>query len=241
MISPTSTLLLGNVLDWRNGLAGLCGSRPNLPAAAVRRSETAREEPTADAAELDDAAWAARVRDGDEDAARALVQRLYPTIIKSIRCHLPRRTSEEDLAQAVFAKIFKSFDQFSGLVPLEHWVSRIAINTCINQLKREAVRPEFPMGDLSEEEQGVVQHLASTDGELPGDRSNAARELLEKLLVRLRPDERLVITLLHLEERSSEQISQLTGWSVSLVKVKAFRARRKMRKLWNTLFNGERP
>src|SRR5438046_5651654 len=79
--------------------------------------------------EIGDEAWIAKVRAGDEDAARALIQRLYPTVIKLIRCRLPRRTSEEDLAQTVFAKIFCKLDQFSGRVPLEHWVSRIVVNT----------------------------------------------------------------------------------------------------------------
>jgi len=198
-------------------------------------AETIRPE-----SELDDAAWVARVQQGDEDAARALVQRLYPTVIKSVRCHLPRRTGEEDLAQAVFAKIFKKLGQFSGLVPLEHWVSRIAINTCLNQLKHESVRPELRMGDLSEEEEAVVQHLISTNEAVPGEQSNAARELLEKLLARLKPDDRLVVKLLHLEERSTEEVSRMTGWSVSSVKVKAFRARHKMRHLWRTLLDGER-
>lgn len=190
--------------------------------------------------EQTDAEWIARVRAGDEEAARALVQRLYPTIIKSIRCRLPRRTSEEDLVQAVFAKIFKKLGQFSGNVPLEHWVSRIAINTCLDQISHEIIRPELRIGDLSENEQAVLEHLSSTTEDLPGDRASAARELLDRLLTRLRPDERLVVTLLHIEEQSTEQISRLTGWSVSHVKVKAFRTRNKMRQIWKTLLNSER-
>jgi RNA polymerase sigma-70 factor (ECF subfamily) len=180
------------------------------------------------------------VQAGDEEAARSLAERLYTTIIKSVRSHLPRRTSEEDLVQAVYVKVFSKLSQFSGLVPLEHWVSRIAINTCINQLKHETVRPELRMGDLNEEEEAVVQHLATTHEDLPGERCHAARELLDKLMARLKPEERLVIRMVHLEERSTEEVSRLTGWSISLVKVKAFRARQKMRKLWKTLLNGER-
>src|SRR4051794_1614420 len=76
-------------------------------------SDTALAEPKApQAAEVGDAAWIARIRCGDEEAARALVQRLYPMIIKLIRCHLPRRSTEEDLAQTVFAKVFAKLDQF---------------------------------------------------------------------------------------------------------------------------------
>ena len=141
--------------------------------------------------------------------------------------------------QAIFIKVFKKLDQFSGLVPLEHWVSRIAVNTCINQLKHEAIRPELRMGDLSEEQEAVVQHLVSTNEDLPDNQSSCARELVEKMLIRLKPADRLVITLLHLEERSTEEVSRLTGWSISLVKVKAFRARRKMHQIWKTFLSHE--
>ena len=94
------------------------------------------------------------------------------------------------------------------------------------------------MSDLSEEQETVVQQLASTHDPLPDDQSAMAREMVETLLARLKPAERLIITLLHLEERSVKEVSQLTGWSVSLVKVRAFRARNRMRTLWREMFQG---
>jgi RNA polymerase sigma-70 factor (ECF subfamily) len=184
----------------------------------------------------DDADWISRIQQGDEEAARDLFRRLYPTVISIVRGHRPKRTLEEDLTQAVFAKIFAKLGQFSGLVPLEHWVSRIAVNTCINQLKHEKVRPELRMSDLSEEQEAVVQQLAVSEGDLPDCQSTGAKELVAELLSRLRPEERLVLTLLHLEERSAEEISRRTGWSISCVKVRAFRARAKMRTLWDSLY-----
>jgi RNA polymerase sigma-70 factor, ECF subfamily len=116
-------------------------------------------------------------------------------------------------------------------VPLEHWVSRIAINTCINQIQAERVRPEIRRADLSEEEAAVVDNLAVNAEELRPDRRLAARDLVERLLVALKPAERLVIDLLYLQERSVAEIQALTGWGASLVKVRAFRARQKMRRL----------
>ncbi len=190
---------------------------------------------------LDDLAWVDRVLAGDEDAARVLVDRLYPTVIKCVRYRLPRRTSEEDLTQAIYSRIFAHLKQYSGTVPLEHWVSRIAVNTSLNFLKHERVRPELRMSDLREEEEAVVRQMLHTTDEAPGGHAVAARELLDRLLARLRPDERLVITLLHLEERTTKEIAELTGWSIALVKVKAFRTRQKLRKLWLSLSHGERP
>ncbi len=182
----------------------------------------------------------ARARQGDEDACRALAERLYPLILKLVRSKLPRRLSEEDLVQEVFLRVFSKLDQFAGLVPLEHWVSRITVNTCINALKHESVRPELRLADLSEEEEAVVQRLALAGEDLPGEKRGAAQELVATMLARLKPDDRWVITLLHIDERSTKEISRTTGWSVSQVKVRAFRARHKMRALWKTWLKGQR-
>jgi RNA polymerase sigma factor (sigma-70 family) len=167
----------------------------------------------------------------DDDAARALVRRLYPLVAKMVRSHRPRRTPEEDLCQMIFIRVFQKLSQFSGKVPLEHWVSRIAINTCLNQIAAEKVRPEVRHADLSEEEQAVVENLATTPEELAPDRRAASRQLVEHLLQTLKPVERLVVDLMYLQGRSVEEIRQITGWSGALVKVRAFRARQKMKQL----------
>lgn len=179
--------------------------------------------------EFDAAALVAAARQDDETAARELVRRLYPLVAKLVRSHRPRRTAEEDLCQMIFIKVFQKLDQFSGKVPLEHWVSRIAVNTCLNQIQSEKVRPELRHADLSDEEVAVVHNLAATTDELGPDRSFAARDLVERLLTVLKPAERLVIDLLYLQQRSVAEISGLTGWGASLVKVRAFRARKKMK------------
>ena len=180
--------------------------------------------------ERDAAALVAAARQHDDTAARELVRRLYPLVAKLVRSHRPRRTAEEDLCQMIFIKIFQKLSQFSGKVPLEHWISRVAINTCINQIQAEKVRPEFRHADLSDEEVAVVQNLAATNEELGPDRSFAARDLVERLLTGLKPVERLVIDLLYLQQRSIAEVQALTGWGASLVKVRAFRARQKMKK-----------
>ena len=131
----------------------------------------------------------------------------------------------------IFIKILQKLPQFSGTVPLEHWVSRIAINTCINQIQAEKARPELREADLSEEQAAIVHNLATTRDELGPDRSFASRELVEHLMKALKPAERLVIDLLYLQQRSVEEIRRLTGWSGALVKVRAFRARARMKQL----------
>ena len=165
----------------------------------------------------------------DDEAARGLVRRLHPLVAKLVRAHRPRRTAEEDLCQMIFIKVFQKLSQFSGKVPLEHWVSRIAVNTCLNQIEAEKARPELRYADLSEEEQAVVENLAISARELAPDERLASRQLVEHLLGLLKPVERLAIDLLYLQGRSVEEIRKITGWSVALIKVRAFRARQKMK------------
>ena len=166
----------------------------------------------------------------DEEAARELVRRLYPLVAKLVRAHRPTRSAEEDLCQMIFIKIMQNLAQFSGKVPLEHWVSRIAINTCINQIQAEKARPELREADLSVEQAAVIRNLAATTDELGPDQTFASRQLVEHLMNALKPAERLVIDLLYLQQRSVSEIQQVTGWSGALVKVRAFRARQKMKK-----------
>jgi RNA polymerase sigma-70 factor (ECF subfamily) len=176
-----------------------------------------------------------RVRDGDQAAARDLVGHLYPLVIRIVRAHLPRRVAEEDLAQEVFLKMFTRLSQYQGSVPFPHWVSRIAVTTCIDQLRAQKRRPEFRWADLSEGEADVLENVTSDASEVAPDRALAARDLVHRMLEMLGPADRLVIQLLDLEQKSIAEVSAATGWNTSVVKVRAFRARRKLQKLFASL------
>lgn len=181
-----------------------------------------------------------RVRARDQAAARDLVEHLYPLVIRIVRSHLPRRVAEEDLAQDVFLKMFTRLAQYQGNVPFTHWVSRIAVTTCIDQLRAQKRRPEFRWADLSENEAEVLDNvLSDTTAETPSD-SMAARELVGRLLDQLAPADRTVIQMLDLEQKSVAEISALTGWGQSMIKVRAFRARRKLQKLFQELKTQEK-
>lgn len=175
------------------------------------------------------------VRQGDEAAARDLVQRMHPFVMKMIRSHLPPRESEEDLEQKVFIKMFQNLHQYKAQVPFEHWLSRITINTCINQIRSEKTRNEPRWADLSEEQLGVIETLSVTDKALDVSQSVASRDLIEKLLSCLDAQDRILITLLYLEGRTGMEVQELTGWNHALIRIRAFRARLRMRKQYALL------
>jgi RNA polymerase sigma-70 factor (ECF subfamily) len=189
---------------------------------------------------FDFAACLGRVRQRDQIAARELVEHLYPLVIRIVRSHLPRRVAEEDLAQEIFLKMFTRLEQYKGAVAFTHWVSRIAVTTCIDQLRAQKRRPEFRWADLSEQEAEVLDSVLTNEGDVAANDALAARELVDKLLGQLKPEDRLVLQLLDLEQRSVAEISGITGWNQSLVKVRAFRARGKLKKLFEELQRKER-
>jgi RNA polymerase sigma-70 factor (ECF subfamily) len=181
-----------------------------------------------------------RVRQRDQAAARALVDHLYPLVLRIVRAHLPRRVAEEDLAQEVFMKMFTRLDQYQGAVPFTHWVSRIAVTTCIDHLRAQKRRPEFRWADLSENEAEVLDAVMTDERDVGAGDALAARELVDKLMAQLKPDDQLVIRLLDLEQKTIAEIAALTGWNASLIKVRAFRARRKLHQLFEALKRKER-
>ncbi len=182
--------------------------------------------------EFDEQDCLRRIDSDDENAARELLRHFHPFVLKLVRSHLPRRISEEDLVQMIFIRIFQNLDKYSGKVPLQHWISRIAVNTCLNELRAEKRRPEWRLGDFDEETSAAIERLARSEIDVATpDDARVAKELLTKLLAQLPPNDRLLITLLHLEERSVREIHALTGWSRTAIKVRAFRARAKMKKL----------
>src|SRR5688572_4424584 len=191
-----------------NELSGCGNDFLSVRPGAGAEQTAAREEERPDYSGLSDKEWIARVQRGDEEAARALIERLSPLVLKCVRSHRPQRSAEEDMIQAVFAKIFSKLGQFGGDVPLEHWVSRVTINTCLKQIDYERCRPEWRWGDLGVEEQAVLERLVASTEDLADAESAAARELVARLLQGLEARDRLVITLVHLEGRTMEEVSR---------------------------------
>jgi RNA polymerase sigma-70 factor (ECF subfamily) len=190
------------------------------------------------AGEIFDNAWLQRVREYDPEASQELVRELFPLVMRIVRGHLPRRMDPEDLAQIVFVKVFQKIDQYQGTAPFPHWVSRIAVNTCLNELRSEKARPELRWADLGEEQAEALQNVLDRSEQPAADTQAATRDLADRLLETLLPRDRLILTLLDLEERTVAEVSEMTGSPEAVVKVRAFRARRKLRKELERLEKG---
>lgn len=180
--------------------------------------------------DLSDADLIAAVLRGDTASFEVLVVRYQPRVFATARRYARREEEVEDIVQEVFLKAYQRLSTWRGDAPFEHWFMRLAVRVCYDFLRAHQRSREVRFTDFTAQEQDWLERFAeSPDTASPGD--PGARELLHRALAQLTPENRLVITLLELEDRPVREIAALTGWSETLVKVRAFRARRQLRKI----------
>jgi RNA polymerase sigma-70 factor, ECF subfamily len=172
----------------------------------------------------------AAVLKGDAASFEPLVQKYSPRVFATARRYARRESEIEDIAQEVWLKAFSKLASFRGEAPFEHWLMRMAVRTCYDFLRGHQRNRESAFSELSEPETDWLDRFVADPGSAAED-ATAAKLLVGRVLEKLSPPARLVITLLEIEDRSVKEIAELTGWSVPLVKVRAFRARGEMRKI----------
>jgi RNA polymerase sigma-70 factor (ECF subfamily) len=172
----------------------------------------------------------AAVLRGDTASFEPLVKKFSPRVFATARRYARRESEVEDIAQEVWLKAFDKLGTFRGEAPFEHWLMRLTVRTCYDFLRGHQRNRESSFSDLSEPENDWLERFV-TAPEAVSDHADAAKLLVQRLLEKLSPQARLIITLLEIEDRPVKEIAGLTGWSVPLVKVRAFRARGEMRKI----------
>src|SRR3954470_10260022 len=172
----------------------------------------------------------AAVLKGDAASFEPLIEKYSPRVFATARRYARRDSEIEDIVQEVWMKAFQKLASFRAEAPFEHWLMRLAVHTCYDFLRGHQRNRESAFSELSDPEQDWLDRFV-TQPETDSENAAAARQLVQRLLEQLSPPARLIITLLEIEDRSVKEISKLTGWSVPLVKVRAFRARAEMRKI----------
>src|SRR6476660_1421926 len=172
----------------------------------------------------------AAVLKGDAASFEPLVEKYSPRVFATARRYARRDSEVEDIVQEIWLKAFQKLGSFRGDAPFEHWLMRLAVRTCYDFLRSHQRNREAAFSDLTEPETDWLDRFVAAPDSVD-ENTDAAKQLVARLLEQLSPSARLVITLLEIEDRSVKEIAELTGWSVPLVKVRAFRARAEMRKL----------
>ena len=171
-----------------------------------------------------------RVLGGETGAFESLIVKYQPRIFATARKYARRDSEVEDIVQEIFIKAFKKLASYRQEAPFEHWIMKISVRTCYDYLRSHQRSKVSSFSDITQEDFDLLDVFG--EDEHP-DRENqeAVARLIHDLMEQLKPESRMVLTLLDIEGKSVKEIAKLTGWSVSLVKVRAFRARKEMRKL----------
>ncbi len=169
-------------------------------------------------------------RDGDEAAFEEIVRRYSSRVFHIANRFFRQRSQVEESAQEIFLRAYTRLADYEGRGSFEGWLTRIATSTCINLIRYNKRRPEFI--DLTADEAGWLEDKlinTAVERKRSVEDNLIAADLANKVLETLSSDDRLVLTLMDGEEFSVKEVAELTGWSEAKVKVRAFRARRRMR------------
>jgi len=179
--------------------------------------------------ERSDAELIRAVLQGDMASFEPLVAKYSPRLFATARRYARREDEIEDIVQEIWSKAYHKLGSFRGEAPFEHWLMRMAVRTCYDFLRAHQRNRENTFTELTKEEDDWIERVMSAPEQV-SEKAEAAKQLVEKLMQMLPPPARLIIQLLEIEDRSVKEISAMTGWSVPLVKVRAFRARAEMKK-----------
>ena len=180
---------------------------------------------------------ARQAQGGDESAFAEIVRRYSPRVFSVASRFFRQRMLVEEAAQEVFLKAYTQLGSFEGRGSFEGWLTRIATNTCLNMVRGAKRRPELTVSDLTEDEQGWLEHQSAGDGGEPASVENSvvATDLADRLLSVLSPEDQQALLMIDGEQASIKEVAEATGWSESKVKVRAFRARKKVREAMEKL------
>ena len=171
----------------------------------------------------------AAVLGGDIESFEELILRYQPRIFGMARKYFRNESDVEDLVQTIFTKTYKKLGSFKKTAPFEHWFMRLSVNTCYDALRRRTKHREQAVSDLMFEDESWQNRLDNIPDSEDQESLDKANELVHSVMEQISNKARIVLTMQELEGRTIKEISELTGWSISLVKVQAFRARKEMR------------
>ncbi|HSB12323.1 MAG TPA: RNA polymerase sigma factor [Blastocatellia bacterium] len=181
-----------------------------------------------------DESLAEAARAGDDAAFEQIFDRHRRRIARIVARFFSRPQIVEEILQDAFTKAYFGLVDYSPDrgKSFSAWLSRVAINSCYDELRRLRRRPEGSLGEITTDEAGWLSSRLHSQS-APGNAESAliSRDLANKLLARLSADDRLVLTLLDAEGMTVVEIAEVLGWKVSKVKVRAHRARKSLRRV----------
>jgi RNA polymerase sigma-70 factor (ECF subfamily) len=154
-----------------------------------------------------------------------------------VAAHVPFDMVEEAVHET-FVRAYTSLRTYSFRMPFSHWLATIAVRSCYDLWRSVLRRKEIPLSALTDAHRDWADRILAEQSDSHFDdliRRRESAELLDWALAHLSVENRMVVTLVHLEGRPVREAAKLLGWSVANVKVRAYRARRQLRKVLEQL------
>lgn len=183
-----------------------------------------------------------RVLDGDVNSFEYLMTKHQDHVTKIVSKHVPNQ-EVESVAQDVFVRAYQSLSTFKHKSGFKQWLSSIAVRTCYDFWRKAYRSRELPMSSLTEKHSEWLEKVisdSSNEAHAAKIRQKEAQEIMAWALDRLSPEDRMVLELVYLEELSGKETAELLGWSLANVKVRSFRARKKLYRLLSRLDTRQR-
>ena len=174
-----------------------------------------------------------RIVDGDVNAFERLLDKYQDYVVKIVKKHVPYDQIAET-AHDVFVRAYQSLTTFKNTRDFKHWLATIAVRTCYDFWRKQYRSRELPMSSLSaKQQQWLEMTIADQASQSFSDQDvqQEARDVLEWALNKLSAEDRMVVELVYLEGLSGKEVAELLGWSVANVKIRSFRARKKLQHL----------
>ena len=173
---------------------------------------------------------ARRILSGDYDAFEELIQRYKPYVFKIV-AGMVAAPDVEEVAHETFIRVFKGLSAYRGEAPFQHWLSKVTVRTCYDYWRQ---RKPVPVVALSDDQIRALELEVASLRIAEEGAVERAKEIVDWALNHLSPPDRLAFSLLYLEEMSMKEVGQTLGWSLAQVKIRSYRARKKLRKLLKT-------
>jgi RNA polymerase sigma-70 factor, ECF subfamily len=191
--------------------------------------------------DIDDAAIIARVRNGEVDAFERLLAKYRSHVFSIVLNHVPPAHAEE-VAHEVFVRAYQSLTTYSRKSPFDCWIARIAVRSCYDFWRRRKGTREIPVSALSENQMEWIDRIGNAESQKAFEAQAIQREASEVLdwaLNRLKPEDRMVLILVHHDGHSVRETAELLGWSIAKVKIQAYRSRLALRRIIRERLNNE--
>jgi RNA polymerase sigma-70 factor (ECF subfamily) len=180
-----------------------------------------------------------RIIDGDVNSFEHLLKKYQDHVLGIVKKHIPYHEVEET-AQDVFVRAYQALPGFKERGSFKQWLSSIAVRTCYDFWRKQYRSRELPMSDLTDSHREWLDKTLSNQSDQSfheKSQGKEARELLDWVLSKLSAKDRMVLELVYLEGLSGREAAELLGLSISNVKVRSFRSRKKLEKILTALIS----